>query len=142
MGASEAITSLTNPRVKRVVGWRKGHKAREAGVLIAEGWREVERAVGAGLVLVEGYATGAARRGVAAGFIEVTEGVLGKMAYHREPEGVLGVFERPAWGWGDLLEGRSVKGEGRSGDGAGACGVRVPGDSLVAVGMDKPGNLG
>ncbi|MEM6751318.1 MAG: TrmH family RNA methyltransferase, partial [Planctomycetota bacterium] len=120
MANAKGLTSLGNPRVKRVVALRKGHKAKEAGVLIAEGRREVERAVAAGLVLREGYAIESARRGVAAGFTAVTEEVLAKMAYHREPEGVLAVLERPAWTWEDL----------------------AGGDVLVAVGMDKPGNLG
>ncbi|MEM0914228.1 MAG: RNA methyltransferase [Planctomycetota bacterium] len=132
---SEAITSTANPRVKRVVALRKGHKAKEAGVLIAEGWREIERAAGAGLTVREAYAVGAGGVGRLAETLRVAEGatvmavspeVLAKMAYHREPEGVLAVFERPAWTWEDL-EGRS-RGKG--------------GDVLVAVGMDKPGNLG
>ncbi|MEM6756435.1 MAG: TrmH family RNA methyltransferase, partial [Planctomycetota bacterium] len=127
--SGEAITSPANPRVKRVVALRKGHKAKEAGVLIAEGWREVERAAAAALVVREAYAAGgevaarlAATRRVAEGstVTHVTPEVLAKMAYHREPEGVLAVFERPAWAWEDL----------------------AGGDVLVAVGMDKPGNLG
>ncbi|MEO0966141.1 MAG: RNA methyltransferase [Planctomycetota bacterium] len=127
--SGEAITSPANPRVKRVVALRKGHKAKEAGVLIAEGWREVERAAAAGLVVREAYAAGGEVAGRLAATLRVAEGstvtpvapeVLAKMAYHREPEGVLAVFERPAWAWECL----------------------AVGDVLVAVGMDKPGNLG
>ena len=40
MTDSAEITSLTNPRVKRVVRLRKARERRREGVLIAEGQRE------------------------------------------------------------------------------------------------------
>jgi len=163
MSRDEVLTSLSNPRVKRVVALRKGHRAKREGVLIAEGWREVERAVAAGLRVVAAYAVEgeamtrlagllrnpgppgtpgcapASASGSDSSLVTVTPGVLAKMAYHREPEGVLAVVERPAWGWADL-EKDLEKGSGTV-YGVGEKTVPDP-FLLVAVGMDKPGNLG
>jgi len=111
------ITSVDNPRVKEVVRLRTGRERRRSGLFIAEGRREVERARAAGLRLVSTY--------FAPSLIEwdegeaVSERVLAKMAYRSEPEGVLAVVEAPS---------RAL----------------TPGGSLylVAVGVEKPGNLG
>jgi TrmH family RNA methyltransferase len=111
------ITSVDNPRVKEVVRLRKGRARRERGLFIAEGPREVRRARSAGLTLVATY--------YAPALIdwdegeEVDERVLRKMSYRDEPEGVVAVVEIPRH--------------------------TLPDDStllLVAVGIEKPGNLG
>jgi RNA methyltransferase, TrmH family len=111
------ITSVDNPRVKDVVRLRKGRARRAEGLFVAEGPREVTRARAAGLTLVATYfapALIAWEDGE-----EVDERVLRKMTYRTEPEGVVAIVEIPA--------------------------RTLPEDStllLVAVGIEKPGNLG
>ena len=111
------ITSVENPRVKEVLRLRKGRERRAAGLFVAEGPREVTRARAAGLTLRATY--------YAPSLLEWDEGeqvderVLRKLSYRAEPEGVLAVVEIPQ---------RSL-----------------PPDAtllLVAVGIEKPGNLG
>ena len=114
------ITSVENPRVKEVLRLRKGRERRRAGLFLAEGRREVERAIAAGLVVRSTY--------VAPELIpdwqggdedEVSARVLARMSYRAEPEGVLAVVEIPD----RPLPDRSTL-------------------LLVAVGIEKPGNLG
>jgi RNA methyltransferase, TrmH family len=111
------ITSVDNPRVKDVLRLRKARARKAAGLFVAEGPREVARARAAGLIVAATY--------FAPALIdwdegeEVDERVLRKMSYRDEPEGVLAVVEIPR--------------------------RAVPDDStllLVAVGIEKPGNLG
>jgi TrmH family RNA methyltransferase len=111
------ITSVDNPRVKEVLRLRKGRSRRAAGLFVAEGPREVARARAAGLTVVATYYSPdliAWDDGE-----EVAERVLRKMSYRDEPEGVVAVVEIPH--------------------------RTVPEHStllLVAVGIEKPGNLG
>jgi TrmH family RNA methyltransferase len=111
------ITSVDNARVKEVVRLRSGRERRRRGLFLAEGPREVERARAAGLRIVETY--------FAPELLEWNEGepvserVLAKMAYRAEPEGVVAVVEAPE---------RGLPPEGSL--------------YLVAVGIEKPGNLG
>jgi RNA methyltransferase, TrmH family len=111
------ITSLDNPRVKEVVRLRTGRERRRSGLFLAEGPREVERAQAAGLRIVATY--------FAPELTEWPEGepvsarVLEKMSYRASPEGVLAVVEAPKR---DLPRSGSLY--------------------LVAVGIEKPGNLG
>jgi len=112
------ITSTENPRVKAVLRLRKGRERRRDGVFLAEGRREVERAVAAGLVVREVYF---APELIAdwPGGEEVSARVLSRMSYRTDPEGVLAVVEIPQ--------------------------RTLPVEStllLVAVGIEKPGNLG
>jgi TrmH family RNA methyltransferase len=111
------ISSLDNARVKDVVRLRKSRERRDSGLFVAEGPREVERARDAGLRLVATY--------FAPSLLawdegeEVSEQVLAKMSYRAEPEGVIAVVEVPA---------RVLPRDGSL--------------YLVAVGIEKPGNLG
>jgi RNA methyltransferase, TrmH family len=111
------ITSPDNPRVKEVLRLRKSRERRRSGLFIAEGPREVERARAAGLNV---HATYFAPELLAWDEgEEVSARVLAKMAYRAEPEGVLAIVEIPH--------------------------RRVPAAAtliLVAVGIEKPGNLG
>jgi len=116
------ITSVANARVKEVLRLRKARERRRDGLLIAEGPREVTRALDAGLTPRVVYlAPGLLpdwRRADAPTEL-VSDQVLAKMSYRATPEGVLGVFEAPQ--------------------------RPLPSDStlvLVAVGIEKPGNLG
>ncbi len=167
MPPSVHITSPTNPRVKQVVKLRNHRDRRKTGLFIAEGTREVGRAVAAGLTvrevflcpellanttkddlgtplaqraaevvrqtcpgleLQETQETQAAQKSQAAqttiAWAEVTAPVFRKMAYLREPEGLLAVVEQPVWTLDRLP---------------------TPGAHalyLLAVGIEKPGNLG
>jgi TrmH family RNA methyltransferase len=111
------ITSPDNPRVKDVLRLRKSRERGRAGLFIAEGPREVERVREAGLTV---QATYFAPELLAWGEgEEVSARVLAKMSYRAEPEGVLAVVEIPQ--------------------------REVPADAtliLIAVGIEKPGNLG
>ncbi|MEM9415526.1 MAG: RNA methyltransferase [Planctomycetota bacterium] len=134
------ITSTQNPRVKAAAKLRDHRGRRNAGLFIAEGRRAVERAHAAGLVFVElwvcpellaadadqaRYAADAfLRRHQDTWAAQCSPAVFNKLAYVREPEGVLAVCEPPAWGLSTLA---SVE------DGL---------MDLVAVGTEKPGNLG
>jgi TrmH family RNA methyltransferase len=111
------ITSVDNPRVKEVVRLRSGRARRRLGLFVAEGPREVERARAAGLRAVATYF--APRLLVWDEGEEVSERVLAKMTYRGEPEGVVAVFETPT---------RELPRNGTL--------------YLVAVGIEKPGNLG
>lgn len=113
------ITSVDNPRVREVVALRKARERRRGGLFVAEGPREVERALAAGLVVRHAYVAPELLPDWAHGGEEVSARVLAKMSYRAQPEGVLAVFEVPQ---------RTLP--------AGATLV------LVAVGIEKPGNLG
>lgn len=98
---------------------RKVRERRREGVLVAEGVREVERALQAGLAVRALYVAPALLPEWAHGGEEVSDRVLAKMAYRAEPEGVVAIFETPR--------------------------RTLPDDAtllLVAVGIEKPGNLG
>jgi TrmH family RNA methyltransferase len=111
------ITSPDNPRVKEVLRLRKSRERRRSGLFIAEGPREVGRVRAAGLTV---HATYFAPELLAWDEgEEVSARVLARMAYRAEPEGVLAVVQIPQ--------------------------RDVPRDAtliLVAVGIEKPGNLG
>ncbi len=112
------ITSVDNPRVKDVVRLRRSRERRRSGLFVAEGRREVERARAAGLRVVETYYAPELIDWPGGGE-EVAANVLRKMAYRAEPEGVLAVVEAPR---------RELPRSGTL--------------YLVAVGIEKPGNLG
>jgi TrmH family RNA methyltransferase len=114
------ITSVDNPRVKDVLRLRKSRERRLDGVFVAEGVREVERALAAGLTVIATYVSPELLPVWShPGAEEVSARVLAKMAYRAEPEGVLALVEIPR---------RTLR--------AGATLI------LVAVGIEKPGNLG
>lgn len=113
------ITSTDNARVKEVLRWRKARERRREGVFVAEGPREVERALAAGLVVRHTYVAPELLPDWPHRGEEVSARVLAKMSYRGEPEGVLAVFEVPQR---ELPAGATL--------------------ILVAVGIEKPGNLG
>jgi TrmH family RNA methyltransferase len=113
------ITSTDNVRVKEVLRWRKVRERRKDGVLLAEGPREVGRALAAGLVVRHTYVAPELLPDWPHGGEEVSARVLAKMSYRVDPEGVLAVFDVPH---------RELP----------ASATLV----LVAVGIEKPGNLG
>jgi TrmH family RNA methyltransferase len=134
------ITSTDNPRVKEVVRLRQARARRQSKLFIAEGPREVARACAAGLTIHDLYvapelipdwqaaiavpnAPGTLPIAFPPGTLsiatEVSARVLAKMSYRAEPEGIVAVVEAPD---------RSLP-------------VHTT-LVLVAVGIEKPGNLG
>jgi RNA methyltransferase, TrmH family len=115
--ARALISSTDNPRIKELVALRASAERRRSGLFLAEGPREVERAAAAGLRLLETY--------YAPSLIDwpegrpVSERVLGKLTYRARPEGVVALVEAPRF----VLP-------------------RTGTLFLVAVGIEKPGNLG
>ena len=98
---------------------RVGRERRRVGLFVAEGPREVGRALAAGLTVTAMYHAPELLPDWPHGGVEVTGRVLAKMSYRAEPEGVLAIVETPV--------------------------AAVPADAtlvLVAVGIEKPGNLG
>jgi RNA methyltransferase, TrmH family len=111
------ITSTENPRVKEVIRLRSARGRRREGLFVAEGPREVKRAQDAGLTIRALYHAPSLIDWD--GGEEVAERVLARMSYRTEPEGVLAVVEVPK---------HTIPPE--------------PTLVLVAVGIEKPGNLG
>ena len=113
------ITSVDNPRVKEVLRLRKARERRRSGLFVAEGPREVERALAAGLHSRAVYVAPELLPDWPHAAEEVSGRVLAKMSYRAEPEGVLAIVGIPE--------------------------RELPADAtliLVAVGIEKPGNLG
>jgi len=115
------ITSVENPRVKAVGRLRRGRERWAAGLFVAEGRREVQRAIDAGLTIRETFVAPELLPNWphADDATPVSAKVLARMSYRAEPEGVLAIVETPQ--------------------------RDVPPDAtlvLIAVGIEKPGNLG
>ncbi len=134
------ITSLQNPRVKRVVRLRDRRDRDRDGRFLIEGYREVLRAVLAclpieelftcrGLYLGENEPALVERATERSGarVIEVADTVFRKMSYRDRPDGLIAVAPTPRWDLDSLAE-------------------RAPLGSaplvLVAQAIEKPGNLG
>ena len=111
------ISSPDNARIKELVALRSSRERRRRGLFLAEGPREVERAVAAGLRVLETFYAPALTDWP--GGQAVSERVLAKLAYRAKPEGVVALVEAPRF---SLPRGGTLY--------------------LVAVGVEKPGNLG
>lgn len=133
------LTSPDNPRLKRLLQLRKQRERRAENVFVAEGWREISRALAAGLRLHELFwspeMTGQALTDLPrllpglerqdAALFQITPALVRKVSNLENPEGALAVFDQPVWTLED-----------------------IPPNTdrldlfLVAVGINKPGNLG
>jgi len=122
---------LESPRNPRIKAWSelKSHRGRdEQGLFLVEGTREVARALAAGLTpsawLVWPERAGAEEMKLleAAPIFELSEAAMRKVSYRQNPPPLIGVFERPARRLKDLPS--------------------RPRRVLVAVEIEKPGNLG
>ncbi|HWB54042.1 MAG TPA: TrmH family RNA methyltransferase [Tepidisphaeraceae bacterium] len=120
------LTSGENPRIKEVLHLRKNRDRRAAGVFIAEGKREITRAIAAGLNVRQFFfcpELAGAMPNLNLGDAELYElpaKLFSKIAYLEKPEGLLAIFNQPAWQLNQLT-----------------------GDLwLIATGIEKPGNLG
>ena len=122
---------LESPRNPKIKTWselktRKGRD--EQGLFLVEGAREAARALSAGVVprawLIWPERAGAAEAELlaAAPVYELSEAAIRKVSYRQNPPALIGVFERPRRSLADL--------------------PRSPRRVLVAVEIEKPGNLG
>jgi len=122
---------LESPRNPKVKTWselktRKGRD--EQGLFLVEGAREAARALAAGLA-PSAWLVWSERAGVAeaellamAPVYQLSEAAMRKVSYRQNPPALIGVFERPRRSLADL--------------------PRSPRRVLVAVEIEKPGNLG
>ena len=123
---------------------RRHRHRKRLGAFIAEGVREVSRAYEAGLKLLEIYWCPSMIEGTPAEHLvnrwigddlikqpcTLTQSLISKLSYRDCSEGLLAVFEQPCWNLDDMFNGTRVVPKG------------VPDLWLVAVGTQKPGNLG
>ncbi|MEM9348520.1 MAG: RNA methyltransferase [Planctomycetota bacterium] len=131
MSDQTIITSLQNARVKALAKLRDQRGRRETGLFIAEGRRTVERAIAAKLEIESIWVcqellgdTGGLLLSAGHNVVAVSPDVFRKIAYVREPEGILAVCKPPTWS----IEALPAADESAL--------------DLVAVGTAKPGNLG
>jgi TrmH family RNA methyltransferase len=131
----EIITSLQNPRLKRLVRLRERRGRDEEGAFLIEGYREVRRALEKGVPLAEVYYApdwflGGNERALlaqaeAAGtvLLELSKDAFAKVAYRERPDGILAVAAQ----WRRSLDSLALP--------------AVP-FLLVVEAIEKPGNLG
>ncbi len=122
------ITSARNPKVKAWAELKTRRGRREQGLFLVEGAREAARAQAAGirphawLVWPERAGAEEAARLADAPVYELSEAAMRKVSYRENPPALIGVFERPERRLADLPP--------------------RPRRVLVAVEIEKPGNLG
>lgn len=129
------ITSLQNPRIKRLLRLRKRSERDEENIVMIEGYRELLRALNAGWPMEELYMAPSLFLGEneadlilkahdrGAKLFECSEGVFRKIAYRDRPDGLLALAPQAHYRLEDLGE------------------LENP-FLLVMVGIEKPGNLG
>lgn len=131
------LSSLDNHRVKTVLNLRRHRHRAQSGLFIAEGQRQITRALAAKLPLRELYKCPELGSGDDQLFtdaidclppsvaqFEVSPRVMRKLAYRAQPQDMLAVFEQPRWTLNTLPTSAANP------------------LWLVAVGIEKPGNLG
>jgi TrmH family RNA methyltransferase len=131
----EIITSLQNPRLKRLVRLRDRRPRDEEKAFLVEGYREVRRALERGAALDEVYfsrkwflgenepALLAQAEAAGAKLYELTKDAFAKVAYRERPDGILAVAPQWSRKLSDLKLGS-------------------PPFILVVEAIEKPGNLG
>ena len=129
----ERITSLQNPRVKRLIKLRERRHREREGVVLLDELRVIRRALDADVAFREAFVCPelpggdgdlvGALRSAGADVTELAPHVMAKAAYRGDPAGVLALAEPPARTL-DALD--------------------LPDDTLVLVleNVEKPGNLG
>jgi TrmH family RNA methyltransferase len=131
----EIITSLQNPRLKRLVRLRDRRPRDEERAFLVEGYREVRRALERGVALDEVYfsrewflgenepALLAQAEAAGARLYELTKDAFAKVAYRERPDGILAVAPQWQRKLSDLK-------------------LSTPPFILVVEAIEKPGNLG
>jgi TrmH family RNA methyltransferase len=131
----EKITSMQNPRLKRLVRLRERRARDEEKAFLVEGYREVRRALERKVALDELYfsrdwflgeneaALLSAAEAAGARLFELSKEAFAKVAYRERPDGILAVA--PQWR-------------------RGLAGLSLPAEPFVLVveAIEKPGNLG
>jgi TrmH family RNA methyltransferase len=150
----EKITSLQNPRLKRLVRLRERRERDEADVFLVEGYREIRRALEKGVRPAELYfapewflgenepALIAQAEAAGALCFELTKDAFAKVAYRERPDGLLAVA--PQWNR-TLADLDNIVGRGLSPTLAEDVGrkARLTEPLLLVVeAIEKPGNLG
>jgi TrmH family RNA methyltransferase len=132
---SQQLTSVSNPRVKHLVGLRRRRQRDQSGLMLVEGYEELTLALAAGVVPVTLYYCpdlvradsdlGTVTEVAALGseVVQVSDRVFEKVAYRESPDGWLAVVHTVPT---DLAA------------------LRVGGNplTLVCESVEKPGNLG
>ena len=148
------LSSVHNARVKDVVRLRDRRHRRRAGRFLIEGRRELDRAADAGFPLLALYHCPAfhagrgeaelVRRFAAAGAAceETSAAVFEKMSYRRTPDGLIGVAATPSLSLDALPASSGPVPSGPVPSGPASSRKAEPALWLVAVGIEKPGNLG
>jgi TrmH family RNA methyltransferase len=156
----ERITSLQNPRVKRLVRLRERRERDAGGRFLVEGYREVRRALEKGVRPEEVYfspdwflgsnepALLEQARQAGAQLFELSKEAFAKVAYRERPDGLLAVAPQ----WKRTLEdlnpivGRGLPTPPSSAAEAGSGDPALQKDRapflLVCESIEKPGNLG
>jgi TrmH family RNA methyltransferase len=131
----EIITSLQNPRLKRLVRLRDRRQRDEDRAFLVEGYREVRRALEKKLALAELYyspdwflgenerALISEAAGAGAELFELSKDAFAKVAYRERPDGILAVAPQWRRTLADLA-------------------LPVEPFILVVEAIEKPGNLG
>ncbi len=137
------ITALDNPKVKALVKLRKQRNRKQEGLFIAQGFREVSRALAGGYTpnhfyfcknLLDDAAIEEMRQWADQGrWFEVTPAVFNKIAGIENPQGLLATCQTKEHSLASIHERVAT----RSKQSAGTSPLW-----LIAVGIEKPGNLG
>ena len=140
MDYATQITALDNPKIKALVKLRRQRTRKQEGIFIAQGLREVERALLAGYTpnhfyfcpeILDSDAMQVMKQWAGQGrWFEVTPAIFSKIAGIENPQGFLATFEIIER---DLSAVHELATQNDSG--------KAP-LWLIAVGIEKPGNLG
>ncbi len=122
------ISSVQNPRVKRLVKLREDKKARaEDGLTLVEGFDEMRLALAAGhtpqTILFAPELTSRSMEFPAGEHLSVSRAVFEKISYRQNPDGWMGIFPIPQTSLDDLKLSKTPL-------------------IIVAESIEKPGNLG
>lgn len=122
------ISSVQNPRVKRLVKLREDKKARaEDGLTLVEGFDEIRLALAAGhtpqTILFAPELTSRSMEFPAGEHLSVSRAVFEKISYRQNPDGWMGIFPIPQTSLDDLKLSKTSL-------------------IIVAESIEKPGNLG
>ncbi|HEX5404695.1 MAG TPA: RNA methyltransferase [Pseudonocardiaceae bacterium] len=132
---SQQLTSVSNPRVKHLVGLRRRRQRDQSGLMLVEGYEELSLALEAGVVPVTLYycpelvrqesdlATVAEVTALGSEVVQVSDRVFEKVAYRESPDGWLAVVHTVPTDLAALRVGENPL-------------------TLVCESVEKPGNLG
>ena len=128
-----SITSLTNPRIKKIVQLRKSKVRRQEGTIIVEGKREIEQALNAQIDFQEIYVSNTYKQKLNAKVLNLIQShvpvyetsslVFSKIAYGQKEEGILAVCKKPNCDFSDFKKAKNSL-------------------FVIVERIEKPGNLG